>query len=282
MTILITGATGFLGSALVEYFRDRGHSVRGTSRNIAPGLVRVGELNGSTDWRVALEGVRTVIHCAGLAHTKAEAADFQRINVDGTLRLAREAIKAGVTRFVFISSIGVNGDRTTDKPFTADDTPRPVKPYAASKLRAEEGLRALAKETGLELVIIRPPLIFGPGGRGNVALLAKVVKLGLPTPFGLTRNRRDVVSLSVLCRFVERAALSPVEDTILLASDGRPLSTRELLDKVAADNGRRKPLHLPVPVWLLSAAMSLVGLKEQRSQLLGNLEVDSGRAGRAA
>lgn len=269
--VLVTGATGFLGAALMAHFRRADAPVTGTSRCPRQGLIAVGEIDAATDWRPALKPGQAVIHCAGLAHTNAQPADYQRVNVAGTLNLARQAAEAGVTRFVFISSIHVNGTKTVGQPFTAKDRPHPRKPYAVSKLRAEDGLKLLSEETGLEVVIIRPPLIVGPGGKGNVALLAKLVRLGLPTPFGLPRNRRDVVSLSVLCRLVETCMTTPVAGQTILASDGAPLSTRDLIDRVAGDHGLRKPVHLPVPVWLLGALMP-GGL---RSQLLGDLEIGS-------
>lgn len=273
MAVLVTGATGFVGAALVDHLRAAGRSVTGTSRAQASGLLKVGEIDGATDWRTALRGVRAVVHCAGIAHSNAGADDYQRVNVEGSLNLARQAATAGVRRFVFISSAGVHGDGPG--PFTADTPPNPRKPYAESKVRAEDGLRAVAAETGMELVIIRPPLVTGPGVKGNLALLAKLVRTGLPTPFGLTRNRRDVVSLPVLCRVIEACITAPVAGQTFLVSDRRPLSTREMVDRVAEDHGLRKPLHLPVPTWLLGAALGLAGMKEQRSQLLGDLEVDA-------
>ena len=275
MTTLITGAAGFLGSALVEHFRERGVPVCGTGRNPKPGLIAVGEIDGSSNWRQALRRVQTVVHCAGIAHSKAQPADYQRVNVDGTMNLARQAVEAGVSRFIFISSIGVNGGETWDRTFTAKDPPNPQKPYASSKLAAERGLQKLAAETGFEVIIIRPPLIVGPGAKGNIALLAKLVRLGIPTPFGLTRNRRDVVSFPVLCSLIEKCTTAPVQGQTFLVSDGRALSVRELIDWVAAINGCKAPIHLPVPLGFLKLALTLAGLGALRSQLLGDIEIDA-------
>ena len=282
MDVLVTGATGFLGAALSEHLRARDHAVTAASRTPREGLIPVGDIGCETDWRPALKPGQVLVHCAGIAHMKASPRDYWRVNVAGTLRLARQAAEVGAARFIFISSIGVNGDRTHGRPFSAKDRPRPRGPYAESKLQAEDGLRRLAGATGLELVVIRPPLIVGLGAKANVALLAKAVRLGLPTPFGLVRNRRDVVSLSVLCRQIEACLTAPVAGRTFLAGDGEAVSTRRLIDRVADIQDLRRPLHLPVPVWLISITLPALGMAAQRVQLLGDLEVDSGPIRRLA
>lgn len=284
--VLVTGATGFLGRALVERLAGDGYAVRAAVRSDRGGWpegvspVVIGELSGSTDWSAAVDGVDCVVHCAARAHVLKETAadpltEFRRVNSDGAITLGRQAAKAGVRRLVFISSIGVNGAETCGRPFTAADVPAPHSPYAVSKLEAEQGLAAIATETGLELVTIRPPLVTGPDPKGNLATLRGALRRGLPLPFGLvTSNRRDLVSLDVLCDLIETCIRHPAAaGRTLLVSDGRPVSTRRLLEDLAAAEGRR-PRLLPVPPAILSALLGLVGKASLRTQLLGDLEVD--------
>jgi len=282
----VTGATGFLGRALVGQLARDGYGVRAAVRRDAGGWpegvspVVVGELSGATDWSAALAGVDCVVHCAARAHVLKETAadpltEFRRVNTDGAIALGRQAAESGVRRLVFISSIGVNGAETCGRPFTAGDVPAPHSPYAVSKLEAEQGLAALAAETGLELVTIRPPLVTGPDPKGNLATLRGALRRGLPLPFGLvTSNRRDLVSLDVLCDLIETCLRHPAAaGRTFLVSDGRPVSTRRLLEDLAAADGRRARL-LPVPPTILSLLLGLLGKTSLGSQLLGDLEVD--------
>jgi UDP-glucose 4-epimerase len=284
--ILVTGATGFLGRAVVEHLAARGGAVRAALRSDpATGLtvaetVVVGDLSASTDWSAALGGVGVVVHCAARAHVLRETAadplaQFRAVNTAATLALARQAAAAGVRRLVFISSIGVNGAETRGRPFRHDDAPQPHSPYAVSKLEAEQGLRAIAAETGLDVVVIRPPLIVGPEAKGNLATLNRVIAKGLPLPFGLARgNRRDLVSLDTLCDLIETVIDHPAAaGETFLVSDGRPVSTRALLERLAAAQGRRITL-LPVPTALMAAPLRLAGKAAMASQLFGDLEVD--------
>jgi nucleoside-diphosphate-sugar epimerase len=242
--------------------------------------VAVGDLSADTDWSAALEGVDTVVHCAARAHVlKETAADplaqFRAVNRDATTALALQAAAAGVRRFIFISSIGVNGAETQGAPFRHDDTPEPHSPYAVSKSEAEGDLHRVAYETRLEIVIIRPPLITGPEPKGNLATLNKVIAKGLPLPFGLAnRNRRDLVSRETLCDLIEVVIDHPAAaGQTFLVSDGAPVSTRTLLEQMAAAQGRNLTL-LPVPTALLALPLKLIGKGAMASQLFGDLEVD--------
>lgn len=281
MTILVTGATGFLGRAVVDHLIARGRGVRAAvRRDPGPGAVAVGDLSADTDWRAALAGVDTVVHCAARAHVLKETAaeplaQFRTVNTEATMALAQQAAAAGVRRFVFISSIGVNGSETHGAPFRHDDPPQPHSPYAVSKYEAEVGLHAVAAEAGLEVVIIRPPLITGPDPKGNLATLNRVIAKGLPLPFGLvTRNRRDLVSRDTLCSLIDAVIDNPAAaGQTFLVSDGAPISTRLLLERMAAAQGRSLIL-LPIPPALLALPLKLVGKGAMASQLFGDLEVD--------
>lgn len=281
-TVLVTGATGFLGRAVVEHLVAQGRPVRAAvRRNAGPGAVAVGDLSADTDWSAALAGVDTVVHCAARAHVLKETSDnplgqFRATNTEATVALAQQAAAAGMRRFVFISSIGVNGSETHGAPFRHDDAPHPHSPYAVSKYEAELGLHAIAHETGLEVVIIRPPLITGPDPKGNLATLNRVIAKGLPLPFGLvTKNRRDLVSLGTLCSLIDTVIDHPAAaGQTFLVSDGAPISTRVLLERMAAAQGRSLTL-LSVPPALLAMPLRLLGKGAMASQLFGDLEVDT-------
>ena len=284
--ILVTGATGFLGRAVVAHLLARGRTIRSAVRHAneaasaRAGTVAVGDLSAHTDWTNALTHVDTIIHCAARAHVLKETsadplARFRAVNTAASLNLARQAAAGGVRRFVFISSIGVNGAETRGRPFRHDDVPQPHSPYAISKHEAELGLATVAAKTGLEVVVIRPPLIIGPDPKGNLATLNRFIARGLPLPFGLVKgNRRDLVSRDTLCRLIEAVLDHPAAaNQTFLVSDGAAMSTRTLLQRMAADQGRSLTL-LPVPPILLALPLKLAGKGAMASQLLGDLEVD--------
>lgn len=289
-SILITGANGFLGRALVNYLVAKSRppllGVRRpeTLSDQPSRTVALGSLEQKPALAGKLKGVETIVHCAGLAHVlgkdaASSVARFHAINCEGTLHLAREAQMAGVKRFIFISTIGVNGEQTFNQKFTPDDVPAPMSPYASSKLRAEIALRQFAKETGLEIVIIRPPLIIGPHSTGNVGTIAKMILMGVPLPFSCaTRNRRTVASIETMCSLMEACIEHPAAtNRTFLAGDDRERSTRQIIEMVGKYVGR-KPVLLPVPITLLRMSLLSVGKSKLEAQLFGDLEVDISNA----
>jgi nucleoside-diphosphate-sugar epimerase len=204
---------------------------------------------------------------------------FCSVNVDGTLKLARQAAAAGVKRFVFISSVKVNGESTLPgRPFTADDIPAPLDPYAVSKMEAEQGLRQIAVETGMAVVIIRSPLVYGPGVKANFASLMRAVQRGWPLPLGAVNNQRSLVALDNLVDFIVTCTTHPqAANQTFLVSDGQDLSTTELVRGMALAAGVPARL-LPVPVWALQAGASLLGKGDAVHRLCGNLQVDISKA----
>lgn len=289
--ILVTGGTGFVGGGLLRRLGgDGGRAVVAAVRTggamLPPGIERVlvADLGPDTDWSQALAGVDVVVHCAARAHVMHERASdplevFRRANVQGTLRLARQAAAAGVRRLVFLSSIKVNGESTpSGKPFRADDMPAPQDAYGISKREAEDGLMALARETGMEVVIIRPPLVYGPGVKGNFAALMRLVATGMPLPLGAVRhNRRSLVGLDNLVDLIITCLDHPAAaNQVLLAADGEDLSTAELLKRLGRAMNRRVRL-LPVPVWMLESAAAILGKRDMAQRLLGSLQVDIGK-----
>jgi len=290
MNILIAGATGFVGEAICELLSRRGMEATAAVRSISKSLpdsvkqILVGELSRDTDYTAALKGVDVVIHAAARVHIMEggsvdSLAEFQKVNVNGTLNLARQAAKAGVRRFVFISSIKVNGESTTGQPpFSSEDTHIPSDPYGLSKYEAEQGLKLLAKETGMEVVIIRPPLIYGSGVKANFQGLIKVVSKGVPLPFGAVHNKRSLVALDNLVDFIILCAEHPkAGNETFLISDGEDVSTTELLQKIANAFGK-KPRLLPIPTGFMTFAAKLLGKGSVADRLFGSLQVNSGKA----
>jgi UDP-4-keto-D-QuiNAc 4-reductase len=285
--VLVTGASGFVGSAVVSALarRDPAGVVAAMRRESpVPAAVRrarVADMGPGTDWRPALEGVTAVVHCAARVHVMRDAAsdpsrEYRRVNAEGTLALAAQAAAEGVRRFVFLSSIKVNGETTAPgRPFREEDVPRPLDPYARSKLEAEEGLMKLAAKSPMSVLIIRPVLVFGPGVGGNFHTMMKWVSRGMPFPLGLVRNRRSVLGLTNLVDLILTCLDRPsASSELFLASDGVDLSTTELLRMTGRALGRPVRL-LPVPPRLLSLAAHLSGKGAQARRLLGSLQVDT-------
>ncbi|MDK4713516.1 SDR family oxidoreductase [Rhizobium sp. CNPSo 4039] len=280
--ILVTGATGFVGQALCTELSRRRMEYRPVSRNSRPGFAAIGTMNSDTDWAGTLAGVDTVMHLAARVHVMHEsAADplsaFRAVNVDATVNLARQAAGAGVKRFIFLSSIKVNGEGTSaGRPFRASDVPHPEDAYGRSKLEAEEALLAISAETGMEIVIIRPPLVYGPGVKANFASLMKWASRPFPWPFGAIRNRRSLVYVGNLIDFMLLCAShTAVGNRMFLVSDGEDLSIGQLISKLSLAAGR-KAWMLPVPPALLEGLAALLGRRAAAQRLLGSLQVDIG------
>ncbi len=286
MTVLLTGASGFVGCAVLESAKRRGVDMRPVFRSLDsakghPEASLVPELDCEADWAEALQGVDVVIHAAARARFMREEVldpltEYRRVNVQGTSNLARQASTAGVRRFVFISSIKVNGEATSpDRPFAADDAPAPEDAYGISKAEAETELRRIAQETGMEVTIIRPPLIYGPGVKGNLSILINWVRQGLPMPLGaVAHNRRSLVGLENLVDLIWVCVEHPkAANQTFLISDGEDLSTTELLRKIGKALSRPARL-LWMPAGLIAFTANILGKREIAQRLLGSLQVD--------
>lgn len=284
MRILVTGASGFVGGPTCRRLLSAGHQVVAAVRrddSLLPREVeprRVAELGPDTDWRAALKGCDAVIHLAARAHVmKDEAADrlalFRRVNRDGAVRLAEQAAGAGVGRFVFVSSIKVNGEATpSDRPFRGDDIPAPVDPYGIAKAEAEAELAGIATRAGLSLAIVRPPMVHGPQAKGNLAALMTVLAKGIPLPLGAIRNRRSLVGVDNLADALAFLAAQPAQGRFLVR-DGEDISTPELI-RVLAEGLGRPAVLVPVPVAMLRLAGRLLGKGAAIDRLTGSLVVD--------
>lgn len=291
--ILVTGASGFVGSVLLPRLIDDGrfvvHAAVRSGRSGLPTGARVHqglELTATTDWAACLDGIDCVVHLAARVHVMQENAadpltEFRKVNVAGTLALARQAVAAGVKRFVFLSSIKVNGESTeTEKPFAEDDSPAPQDPYGVSKLEAEQELISLARETGMALVIIRPPLVYGPRVKGNFLTMLRWLARGYPLPLGGLRNRRSLVSVYNLVDLIITCINHPcAANQTFLVSDGEDLSTTDLLRRLSDALGR-PALLFTVPVWLLERGGAVLGKREMIRRLCGSLQIDTAKSAR--
>jgi nucleoside-diphosphate-sugar epimerase len=289
MKVMVTGASGFVGLAVLHRLNAMsGLQVVGSVRR-ADGLtgatvVEVGDLTAQTDWSLTLAGADAVVHLAARVHVMQETeidplTAFRAVNVEGTFNLARQAAAAGVKRFVFISSVKVNGESTQPgRAFTETDAPNPQDAYGRSKHEAEQGLRQLSSDTGMEVVIIRPPLVYGPGAKANFASLMRAVHRGWPLPLGAVHNQRSLVALDNLVDFIVTCITHPqAANQAFLVSDRQHLSTTELVRGMAQAAGVSARL-LPVPVWALQAGASLLGKGDSMQRLCGNLQVDMSKA----
>ncbi len=290
--ILITGATGFVGKALVQRLLSENELRRLVVAVRKGGLswpeqvlpVVTGDLNQTTEWSIALKGVAVVVHSAARVHVMQDTdADsltaFRTVNVEGTLNLARQAAAFGVKRFVFVSSVKVNGESTLQgRAFKETDVSNWQDAYGQSKYEAEQGLRQVRADTGMEVVIIRPPLVYGPGVKANFAALMRVVQRGWPLPLGAVHNQRSLVALDNLVDFILTCINNPLAaNQTFFVSDGQDLSTTDLVRRMARAAGVPARL-LPVPVWALKTGASLLGKGDAIQRLSGNLQVDISKA----
>ncbi|HDY7975449.1 TPA: NAD-dependent epimerase/dehydratase family protein [Vibrio vulnificus] len=276
MKILMTGSTGFVGRNTASLERIHKHVVRMGEQHDYQSFFTIESLDAETNWDGAFKHIDAVIHLAGLAHSnRFSDQDYENVNVAGTLRLAREAWKQGARRFVFVSSIGVNGIYTSKKHFSINSLANPHNAYAQSKYNAELGLKELAEETGLEIIIVRPTLVYGPEAPGNFGMLTKLVNKLPFLPFGLATNRRDFISVQNLADLLVTCATHPnAAGHTFLASDGETVSIKEFTNAIAKGLDK-KIFQLPVPVTLMRLAGKLTGKSAMIEQLYGNLEVDS-------
>lgn len=296
--ILVTGAGGFVGQCLCRKLALNGAAITACVRNYTDAyLLLRQERNGITfrevpdivtvsDWAPLLKRTDTVVHLAARAHVLRESAldplrEYRIINVESTLRLARQAANMGVLRFVFLSSVGVNGNVTLPgESFREENVPGPVTPYAVSKHEAEQGLLQLAAETGMEVVIIRPPLVYGPAVKGNFFAMMRWLARGVPLPLGAIHNQRSLVALDNLVDLIITCIDHPAAaNQIFLVSDGEELSTTELLLRTAAALNRPARLF-PVPQKIVIAGLRCLGKADLAQRLCGSLQVDSGKARR--
>lgn len=283
--VLVTGANGFVGSALLKYLQEvEQYHVFGTVRttDVAQvNLFTVGELSENTDWFEALKGQHVVVHVAARAHimddyTEEPLAEYRRVNVAGTLNLARQAASAGVRRFIFISSIKVNGESSLHgNPFTSNDDHLPQDDYGLSKSEAEIQLLELAKCSGMDVVIIRPTLVYGPGVKANFASLFRLVSKGIPLPFGcITKNKRSLVSIDNLVDLIVTCIDHPnAVNQVFLVSDDHDLSTSEIVHEMAIALGK-SAWQLPVPMWCYKLTGKIFNKSDVVDRLTCSLQVD--------
>ncbi|VVO86800.1 N-acetyl-alpha-D-glucosaminyl-diphospho-ditrans, octacis-undecaprenol 4-epimerase [Pseudomonas fluorescens] len=286
MKILLTGANGFVGRSLAQVLRSDDDKVICCSRNAVEqdaDFVVSPSLNAEADWQTLLFGVDVVVHVAGKAHNLTESKviaqrGFKEVNVEGTLRLAEQALVANVKRFVFISSIGVNGLSTSGKAFDESSPVAPHADYAESKLEAEQRLRALTQGSSMELVIIRPPLVYAAHAPGNFQRLLKVVIAGVPLPFAMINNQRSMIALENLVDFIRVCVKHPnAANNLFLVSDGEDLSIGEIVTLLSRGMEKRVRL-IAIPPRILSLGATLLGRRTMYEQLCGSLVIDSSKS----
>jgi UDP-glucose 4-epimerase len=286
MKIFVTGATGFVGRHLVRHLLDREHSVTSAVRVSGSALAGseelvIGSIGPDSDWSGLLQGHDVVIHLAARVHVMNDTSEdpleeFRRVNAQGAETLARAAAEQAVSRFVFLSSIKVNGEGTSGTPYTAHDEPDPADPYGLSKLEAEVALEGLHRETGLDVVIARTPLVYGPGVGGNFIKMLDLAARELPLPLARVRNRRTMTSIWNLVDLLERAASEPeAANALVLAGDGFSPSTPEMFREISSALGKKSRLF-PFPVGMLKFAGAITGRSAVINRLVGSLEMETG------
>lgn len=292
--VLVTGANGFVGRRVCSLLQKEGHAVRGAVRYydsrsvdrsdpVAGDIVPIGDIDGYTDWSGALDGIDIVVHLAARVHVIQEISknpleSFRSVNVHGTERLARMAIERGVKRFVYISSISVHGNATVARAYLEEDEAQPISPYAVSKWEGELALRKIEKESDLELVIVRPPLVYGEGVGGNFLRMMQWAQKGLPLPLKSIRNKRSFIGIENLADLIACCVSHPeAAGETFLAADGEDLSTPDLIGRVAKLMGRSARLF-PLPVDVIRALGRLAGQGDIVDRLCSSLRVDATKA----
>jgi len=284
--VLVTGASGFIGSALCVKILAEGLQVRGTFRSESDvsrlpesvEAVSISSIDSDTKWNDTLEGIDTVVHLAARVHVMDDSSldpltEYRKVNVEGTKCLAIAAAKAGIKRFIYISSIKVNGEGRASA-YTEYDEEAPADPYGVSKWEAEQELHKISDTTGIEVVILRPPLVYGPGVKANFMQLFKIVERRIPLPLLNIKNRRSFIYLGNLIDAIITCMTNPnAAGKTYLVSDGEDVSTSELIRRIGAVSGRRAFL-LPVPVWILRMAGRITGKSNEIERLVGSLTVD--------
>ena len=286
--ICITGANGFIGKALCKSLKASNNHIRGFVRAMdlnnnssETEQISVGDISSKTNWKDHLNGFDCIIHCASSTHQMSGIKDlnvYNLVNIDGTKRLAEQAVEAGVKRLVFLSSVKVNGETThqnTKQKLSHKDTPNPKDYYAISKLEAEKSLWEISSRTGLEVVVVRLPLVYGYGVKGNLARLIKIVKLGIPLPLSLVENQRSMIGIDNVVDLLIQCIDHPKAiGKTFLASDGEDLSTPELIKLIDSSMGRKANLF-PFPISILKFLGSIFGRREEINRLVGSLRIDN-------
>ena len=286
--ILVTGASGFIGNNLCNKLIELNFNVRGAVRTLDSltvdynfNAVTVGEIGANTNWKNALKDIDCIINCAGKAHLinkKNNANLYHLINTEGTKNLAEQAVKAGVKRLILLSSVKVNGESTdqiANHKFSHKNLSNPQDPYAISKLEAEKVLWKISLRTGLEVVVVRLPLVYGNGAKGNLARLIKLVKLGIPLPLGMIDNQRSMIGIDNLVDLLIRCIDDPeASGKTFLTSDGEDISTPELIKLIASSMGKKANLF-PLPIFILKFLGTIFGKSEEINRLTGSLRIDN-------
>ena len=281
--VLVTGSSGFIGKNLISFLKEKKEFSLVTVSRDDPKLdddtknhFQISSIGSSTDWSKPLKGVDLVIHLAGIAHRTGTREEYEEINVNGALRVAKQAIDARVKRLIYISSVKVNGEKTyLGKAFKADDLPNPQDSYAKSKYKVESELRRISIESDLEVVIIRPALVYGPGVKSNLLSLMKWIKKRLPLPLGGVDNKRSFVSITNLNSFIYICLTHPkAGNETFLVSDQNPISISKLIEKLSLSLNTNIPFFVPFPKFILSTLLSMIGKGEVATKLLESLEVD--------
>ena len=290
MRVLITGANGFVGTVLCRSLIKKSHSVRCVVRERREYLnfskdvdiYSVGEIGPSTIWAEALRDIDIIVHLASRVHVMKDESlspldEYRRVNTEGTKRLAFMAALAGIQRLVYVSTVKVNGEFTHEQPFNEDDTPNPLDPYGISKWEAEVALRHISSEKGLQVTVIRPPLVYGPEVKANFLQLLDMVNKNIPLPLLLVNNKRSMIYIENLVDAIIKCIEHPkAANQTFLVSDGQDISTPDLIKMIAKAMGK-KPRLLPVPSVALKVLGRITGKQSEVERLIGNLQIDSSK-----